>query len=195
MRLTIRNKLIAGFGAIVGLMLLSTGIVSLRFAAAAAQQERIKQVLVPAGTNAGIAAAALSGAAAKLRGYILFGSDRVEAAHCKDDRAANWQVADGALGQLQQLSHALSPADQQQIDSVVSMASQYHAAQDKIEDLATGKGSDALGQAFDLLKSDAAPRQRELSRNLRALLEAQQQSTNREVADLTAMSRNTQILS
>ena len=194
MRLTIRNKLIAGFGAIVALMLLSTGIVSLRLGAVVTRQEQIKDVFVPASMNAGIAASALSGTAADLRGYILFGSDPAEAAQAKEDRAANWEVAGAALTQLQQLSPRLSSEEQQQIEAIAAMTAEYHATQDKIEDLATGHGGDALGQAFDLLKSDAAPRQRALAKNLKAFLENQQQSTNREVAALTATSRNTQAL-
>jgi hypothetical protein len=61
MKLTIRNKLIAGFGAIVALMLLSTGIVSLRLHAAAVSQERIKDVRYPASMNAAVVRSSVGG--------------------------------------------------------------------------------------------------------------------------------------
>ncbi len=194
MRLTIRNKLIAGFGAIVALMLLSTGIVSLRLESASQQQERIRDVRVPAGMSAGLAASALSSAAANLRGYILFGSDPVEAERCKQGRAENWKTADEALAQLQRLSGELSADEQRQIEAIFVVASEYRSAQDRVESLAAGQGSEALGQAYDLLKSDAAPRQRLLSQNLNSLLRDQQTNTNRDIAALTATSRNTKFV-
>ena len=192
MKLTIRNKLIAGFGAIVALMLLSTGIVSLRLHAAAASQERIKNIRYPASMNAATTRSATANASAALRGYVLFGSDPVEAGHFKEDRAETWKTAENAIIQLQTLSQELTPAEKEKIDAIASQTAEYKAVQDKIEDLATGHGSGAMGQAFDLLKSDAAPRQRALAESLKTLMEDQQHSTNEEIAVLAATSRNTQ---
>lgn len=191
-KLTIRNKLIAGFGAIVAMMLLSTGIVSLRLSVNAASQERIKNVRYPASMTAAIVRSSISGAAAALRGYILFGSDPAEAGHFKQDRANNWTEAEGAVSRLEQLSQELTPSEKQKIDTVARQTVDYRALQDKIEDLASGRGGDAMGQAFDLLKSEAAPQQRVLAEGLKALMEEQQQTTDHEIAILGATSKSTQ---
>jgi len=192
MKLSIRNKLIAGFGAIIALMLLSTGVVSLRLHTAAASQQRIKNVRYPASMDAAAVRSSISGAAAALRGYILFGSDPAEAGHFKRDRADNWNTAEIAMARLQALSQELTPAEKDKIDAVARQTVIYRSLQDKIEDLAIGRGGEATGQAFDLLKSDAAPQQRVLAEGLKVLMEDQQQTTDREIAVLTATSQSTQ---
>jgi len=191
-KLTIRNKLIAGFGAIVALMLLSTGIVSLRLHASDVSQERIKNVRYPASMNAAVVRSAISGTSAALRGYILFGSDPAEAGHFKQDRFDNWNAAEGAMTRLLRLSQELAPVEKEKIDTIAGQTATYRALQDKIEDLATAHGSEGMGQAFDLLKSEAAPQQRVLAEGLKALMEDQQQTTDREIAVLTATSQSTQ---
>src|SRR5450432_1717028 len=176
------------------MMLLSTGIVSLRLSVNAASQERIKNVRYPASMTAAIVRSSISGAAAALRGYILFGSDPAEAGHFKQDRANNWTEAEGAVSRLEQLSQELTPSEKQKIDTVARQTVDYRALQDKIEDLASGRGGDAMGQAFDLLKSEAAPQQRVLAEGLKSLMEEQQQTTDHEIAILGATSKSTQQL-
>src|SRR5258708_7954518 len=192
MKLSIRNKLIAGFGAIIALMLLSTGVVSLRLHVAAASQQRIKNVRYPASMDAAAVRSSISGTSSALRGYILFGSDPREAEHFKRDRAENWGTAETAMSRLQTLSQELTPAEKEKIDNVARQTAIYRTLQNKIEDLAIGRGGEATGQAFDLLKSDAAPQQRVLAEGLKVLMEDQQQSTDREIAGLTAASQSTQ---
>jgi methyl-accepting chemotaxis protein len=192
MKLTIRNKLIAGFGVIVALMLLSTGIVSLRLSANAASQERIKSVRYPASMSAADIRSSIGGAAAALRGYVLFGSDPAEAAKFRQDRADNWSAADAAIARLQVISHDLTPAEKARIDSLAAEAAEFRSIQDKIEDLAFGHDAESTGQAFDLLKSEAAPRTRKLSASLKELMQDQEQKTGQEVADLAARSHSTQ---
>jgi methyl-accepting chemotaxis protein len=190
MKLTIRTKLIAGFGAIVALMLLSTGIVSLRLHAAAVSQERIKNVRYPASMSAALIRSSVAGSAAALRGFILFGSDPAEAAHFKEDRVNNWNSADSAIAQMQALTPQLTSAEKGKIDSIIAAAAEYKTLQSKIEELA---GSSAgMAQAFDMLKSQSAPKQRELAEALKALMEDQQESTNQEIAALAATAQSTQ---
>jgi methyl-accepting chemotaxis protein len=155
MKLTIRNKLIAGFCAIVALMMLSTGIVSLRLHAAAVSQERIKNVRYPASMDAAVVLSSVAGTSAALRGYILFGSDPAEAGRFKQDRSDNWNTAEGAMTRLLSLSQELTPAEKEKIDTIAGQTATYRALQDKIEELATAHGSEGMGQAFDLLKSEA----------------------------------------
>src|SRR5882672_1497729 len=167
-------------------MLLSTGIVSLRLHASDVSQERIKNVRYPASMNAAVVRSAISGTSAALRGYILFGSDPAEAGHFKQDRFDNWNAAEGAMTRLLRLSQELAPVEKEKIDTIAGQTATYRALQDKIEDLATAHGSEGMGQAFDLLKSEAAPQQRVLAEGLKALMEDQQQTTDREIVALLA---------
>jgi methyl-accepting chemotaxis protein len=192
MRLTIRNKLLAGFGVLIAMTLVSTVISNLRLREAAISQEQIKSVRYPASINAALARSSISGTAADLRSYILFGSDAAEAERSKRDRAENWKTADAALASLQTLSLAFPPADKQNVDAIARQVAEYRALQDKIEDLAMGHGSDATGQAFDLLKGDATVRQRTLGESLKALMEEQQRITDQDIAALVSASATTQ---
>jgi len=192
MKLTIRNKLIAGFGMIVALMLLSTGIVSLRLSSASVNEARIKDVRYPASMSAAIVRSSTANAANALRGYILFGSDPSDGARFKQDRSDSWSAVDEAMSRLQTTSQYLTPVERDEIASLRAQASEFRAIQDKIEDLASGHSSEAMGQAFDLLKSQAAPRQRALAEGLKSFMEDQQHRTNEEITALTATERNTQ---
>lgn len=194
MRLTIRNKLIAGFGVIVVLMLLCTAIVSQRLSVNAASLEHIKDVRYHASLSAAFARSSILGAAAALRGYVLFGSNPDDGAKFKQERANHWQAADAAIARLQALSQNLTPAEKAQIDDLVAQAAEFRSLQDKVESLAFGHGTDATGQAFDILKINSAPRVRKLSESLRALMEEHKEQTDHEIAALTASGQSTQQL-
>ncbi len=192
MRLTIRTKLLVGFGILIAMTLVNTAIANYRLHAAAVSQEQIKSIRYPASINAALARSSISSTATELRNYVLFGSDPGEAQRSKHNRTENWKTADAALAELQSISHSFPSAEKENVAAIASQAAEYRALQDKIEDLAMGHGNEAMGQAFDLLKSDATVRQRALGESLKALMEDQQRMTDQDIAALVASSRATQ---
>jgi methyl-accepting chemotaxis protein len=183
-RFTIGRKLAAGFGVLIALTLFSATFAYTKMVKGSALQERIREYRYPATVDAARIQAEIGDAAGALRAFVLFGSDPNDAEHFKSERAEAWRSADAATGDLTKRTLASgAPAESEEASSIASMHV-HQQLQDKIEQLAVGQGNDAMGRAYDMLKTDESTQQGELMGRLQKLVNAQQEKTNQEIQAL-----------
>jgi methyl-accepting chemotaxis protein len=184
-RFTIGRKLAAGFGVLIALMLFSAAFAYTKMAKGTALQERIREYRYPATVDVARIQAEIGDAAGALRAYVLFGSDPKDAEHFKSMRAEAWRSADTATGDLTKITQAFgASAESEEAASISTMLHTHHQLQDKIEQLAMGQGNDAMGRAYDMLKTDESAQQGELMGRLQKLVNDQQEKTNQEIQAL-----------
>src|SRR5260221_4553278 len=190
MRFTIRKRLAAGFSLLIILMLFSATFAYTKMLKATELQEKIRNIRYPATVDAARIQAAIGDGGGALRAYVLFGSDAKDAAHFKAARAEAWQAADAATVDLTQVTKDFgAAAESEEVSSIAAMLKAYHQLQNNIEQLAMGQGNEAMGRAYDMLKTEAAAQQGELMSGLKALVDDQQQKTNKEILALADTSR------
>jgi len=190
MRFTIRKKLAAGFGVLMVLMLFSATFAYTKMVKATGLQEKIRNIRYPATVDAARIQAAIGDGGGALRAYVLFGSDPKDAAHFKAARAEAWQAADAAVTDLARVTGDFgAAAESGEVSSIASMLKVYHQLQNNIEQLAMGQGNEAMGRAYDMLKTEATAQQGALMSRLKALVDDQQQKTNKELLALADTSR------
>jgi methyl-accepting chemotaxis protein len=185
MRFTIRRKLAAGFSVLIVLMLFSATFAYTKMLRATELQEKIRNIRYPATVDAARIQAAIGDGGGALRAYVLFGSDAKDAAHFKAARADAWLAADAATSDLTQVTKDFGAAtESEEVSSIAAVLKVHHQLQNNIEQLAMGQGNDAMGRAYDMLKTEAAAQQGELMGRLKALVDDQQQKTNKEILAL-----------
>jgi methyl-accepting chemotaxis protein len=184
-RFTIGRKLAAGFGVLIALMLFSATFAYTKMVKGTGLQERIREYRYPATVDAARIQAEIGEAAGALRAFVLFGSDPKDAEHFKSARAEAWRSADAATGDLTKITQAFgASAESEEASSIATMLHAHQQLQDKIEQLAMGQGNDAMGRAYDMLKTDESTQQGELMGRLQKLVDAQQEKTNQEIQAL-----------
>jgi methyl-accepting chemotaxis protein len=181
-RFTIGRKLAAGFGVMIALMLFSATFAYTKMVKSAGLQDGIRDFRYPATVDAARIQAAIGDAGGALRAYVLFGSDPKDAEHFKSERAGAWRSADTATADLNKITQDFgSPAESQEVASLASLLKTHRQLQDKIEQLAMGQGNDAMGRAYDMLKTDESAEQSRVMGGLEKLVDEQQEKTNQEI--------------
>ncbi len=192
MKLKIIHKLMAGFGAIICLMLISAAVASMRLSSGAALQQQIKNIRYPAAIAASEIQYETATSSASLRGYVLFGNDPKDADDFKVRRKESWEKVAAAVDTLR--SRDLDADDKTRIESIATQLKDYEEIQDKIELLARSKKSEEMGAAYDLLKSDATAKGREIGAELQTFMNDQQVKTNHDIDVLISRNNNTQLI-
>jgi methyl-accepting chemotaxis protein len=184
-RFTIGKKLAGGFGLMIALMLFSATFAYTKMLKATGLQDTIRDFRYPATIDAAKIQAAIGDAGGALRAYVLFGSDPKDAEHFKSTRADAWKAAETAVTGLTKVTHDFGTGtESEEVSSIESMLRTHRQLQDKIEQLAMGQGNDAMGRAYDMLKTDESNQQGELMGRLQTLVDEQQKKTNLEIAAL-----------
>ncbi|MGH9681652.1 MAG: methyl-accepting chemotaxis protein, partial [Candidatus Acidiferrales bacterium] len=188
-RFTIAKKLAAGFGVLMALMLFSAAFAYTKMLKATEIQDRIREFRYPATVDAARIQAAIGEAGGALRAYVLFGSDPKDAENFKATRADSWRSAGTATADLTKVTHDYgTDMESAEVASISSLLQTHQQLQDKIEQLALGQGNDAMGRAYDMLKSNESKQQGELMGRLEKLVNEQQERTNSEIATLAETS-------
>jgi methyl-accepting chemotaxis protein len=184
-RFTIGRKLACGFGVLIALMLFSAAFAYTKMAKGTEVQERIRQYRFPATVNAARIQTEIANAAGALRAYVLFGSDPKDAEHFKSARAESWRSANAAMADLTKITRDFgATAESDEASSIASILNAHELLQNKIEQLARGQGNEAVGRAYDMLKTDESAQQSDLMGRLQKLVSDQQSKTNREIQAL-----------
>lgn len=194
MKFTIRTRLLAGFGTILLLAFVSASVTSVRLSRTATMEGTIGDVSYPAMLDASLLQSAGASANAALRGYVLFGNDSADAKRFIKERADAWRNLDSATQDLQSRSRNLSSDEQKQVSTIVAQLKSLREVQDRIEKLAIGHGDENMGKAYDLLKSEAASQQRELSANLQTFVDDEKRQTHDDFTALMVSSRGSQFV-
>jgi methyl-accepting chemotaxis protein len=188
-RFTIGKKLAGGFGVMMALMLFSAAFAYTKMVKATGLQESIRQFRYPATVDAARIQEAIGEAGGTLRAFVLFGSDPKDAEHFKSSRAESWRTADTAMADLTKVTHDFgAAAESEEVASISSLLHSHKELQDKIEQLAMGKGNEAMGRAYDMLKVDESKQQGELMERLQKMVTEQQEGTNKEISTLAETS-------
>jgi methyl-accepting chemotaxis protein len=191
MRFTIRTKLIAGFGLLICLMVVSATVAYIKMHQATQLESELQAIRYPVTTAAAAIESRISDASGALRGYVLFGIDPTDAAKFKKERVQAWSSARPAIDQLQTLASKFNNAEEEQaVARIVAGLAEYRSVQDQIEELAIGHGNDDMARAYDLLKGKAAQSQSDLLGNLKSLLDTEQQKTNESIHAMIGASRD-----
>jgi methyl-accepting chemotaxis protein len=184
-RFTIGRKLAAGFGLMIALMLFSATFAYTKMVKATVLQDTIRDFRYPSTIDAAKIQTAIGNAGGALRAYVLFGSDPKDAEHFKSTRADAWRAAESATADLTKVTHDFGTGtESQEVSSIETMLHTHRQLQDKIEQLAMGQGNDAMGRAYDMLKTDESNQQGELMGRLQTLVDEQQKKTNLEISAL-----------
>jgi len=194
MKFTIRTRLLAGFGSIILLAFVSASVTSIRLSRTATMEGTIADDRYPAMLDASLLQSAGASANAALRGYVLFGNDPADGQRFAKERADAWLSLDSATQDLQSRSRNLSSEEQHQVAAIVVQLKSLRGLQDRIEKLAIGHGDENMGKAYDLLKSEAAAQQRDLSSNLQTFVGEERRLTQQDFTALMVSSRGSQFV-
>ncbi|HWX39389.1 MAG TPA: methyl-accepting chemotaxis protein, partial [Candidatus Sulfotelmatobacter sp.] len=190
-RFTIGRKLAAGFGVLIALMLFNAAFAYTKMSKASSIQDRIREFRYPATVDAAKIQAAIGDAGEALRAFVLFGSDPKDAEHFKATRAEAWHTVDAASTDLTKITQAFGASSEaEETTSIASKLNAHRELQDNIEHLALGQGNDAMGRAYDMLKTDESAQQLELKGRLQKLVSDQQERTNQDIQALTDASHS-----
>ena len=166
----------------IALMLFSATFAYTKMAKATGLQDIIRDFRYPATIDAAKIQEAIGDAGGALRAYVLFGSDPKDAEHFKSTRADAWKGAETAITGLIKVTHDFGTGtESEEVSSIETMLRIHRQLQDKIEQLAMGQGNDAMGRAYDMLKTDESNQQAELMGRLQTLVDEQQKKTNLEI--------------
>jgi hypothetical protein len=100
-------------------------------------------------------------------------------------RAEARHSADAATADLTRITETFgASAESEEASCIATMLHAHQQLQDKIDQLAMGQGNDAMGRAYDMLKTEESAQQGELMDRLQKLVNAQQEKTNQEIQAL-----------
>ncbi len=156
MKLTVKNKLLLGFAAVLVVVLAVSLNTYYRIQQTTAIQERLIELRQPT-VQAGMRLTnGINLSLAGLRGYMILGSDPEKAEVFKAERAHGWQEIEGAMGVFRDFSkNWTDPANVTRLQEIEVLAKEFSAAQQQVEDIAHANENIP---AFNMLIVDAAPR-------------------------------------
>lgn len=156
MKLTIKNKLLLGFGAVLIAMMLSSLNTYYHIETTAEIESRLLHLRQPT-VRAGLHLAdGVHLSLAGLRGDMILGKDPSKAKLFKDERAEGWHEIDNAVAELTEFSQNWTdPANIERLQEMKALIEEFRAAQQEIESIAN---TSVNVPAFNMLLTDAAPR-------------------------------------
>ena len=156
MKLTIRHKLLAGFG-IVLLIVAVVSVVNIsKLARVSAIEDRLIRLRFPTVTAGQELVDGIHLSLAGLRGYMILGADPAAAKKFKAERRAGWKEIDGALEKLEEYSaHWTDPKNVERLHKIKKLVEEFRAAQQQVEDISHTPENIP---AFKMLLTEAAPR-------------------------------------
>ncbi|MCW9023325.1 MAG: hypothetical protein OQK73_01465, partial [Gammaproteobacteria bacterium] len=156
MRLTVKNKLLLGFGSVLVVVFLISMNTYYRIVQTTEIQDRVihlRQPTVMAGMNL---ADGVHLSLAGLRGYMILGGDPKNAEIFKNERANGWQKIDSALAEFDEFAkNWTAPANVERLHEMEALIEEFRTAQKEIEAISH---TDANIPAYNILLTEAAPR-------------------------------------
>ena len=167
--MTIQNKLLLGFGAILTLMCLVAFNTYYRIQATTDIQHHLLELSEPT-VRAGLHLTdGINLSLAGLRGYMILGNDPKKAALFKDERARGWHQIDTSLEALNQFAKDWAdPNNVERLKEMEVLIEQFRLAQQEVEDIShTPKNI----PSFDILLTEAAPRAAQILDSITAMID------------------------
>ncbi|MFC1748763.1 methyl-accepting chemotaxis protein [Pseudomonadota bacterium] len=156
MKLTIRNKLLLGFAAVLMIVLLVSINTFYRIQLTTDIQTRLTDLRQPTVVAGMQLTNGVNLSLAGLRGYMILGSDPNKASIFKDERARGWKEIDAALAEFREFAKNWTvPANIERLENMEAAIEEFRIAQQEVEDVSH---TDANIPSFNILLTDAAPR-------------------------------------
>ncbi len=156
MKLTIKNKLFLGFGAVLAAMTLASINTFYHMETTVEVEDRLLHLRQPT-VRAGLHLAdGVHLSLAGLRGYMILGKDPAKATIFKAERASGWHEIDRSMTELNEFSQRWTdPANIERLRELQGLVEAFRTAQKEVEAIAH---TSANIPAFNMLLTDAAPR-------------------------------------
>jgi len=169
MKLTVRNKLFLGFGAVLVIMFLVSVYNWHQMNQTTNIQHRLTELRYPtvlAGQNL------LDGihlSLAGLRGYMILGKDSQKAEIFKKERAKGWAQIDSALIEFEEFAKNWTvPKNVERLHEMKEQIEKFRVAQQEVEDIShTNKNI----HSFNILLTQAAPRASKMLQAISAIID------------------------
>lgn len=188
MRMTIGNKLAAGFGAVLVLMVISNLMVHRALQRMSSSSETVASQAVPLLRAADDLSIALGRAVVANRGYLLLGHDDAQASYFEGEFNAALKALDDAMDRIKQLAANTSSG----IDSVTTQGieerlTEFRTAQQQLRHAAqqafTMTDRD-LSQAITIMETRSVPATREMQKSAESLRNVASQRLSAERTEL-----------
>ena len=166
-KLSIRNRLIAGFAAIGLVFVSAVGITIWQVGSVATDSERIAHLRVPTAAASARMVNNINASLATLRGWMLTGNETF-----KVDRAAVWADIDATVSEMDRLSaNWTNPANVRQLADVKPILAEFRTAQTKVETIAHSPNA---FPATKILVEEAAPKAAVLFTQITKMIDIEQ---------------------
>jgi len=130
-----------------------------------------------------------------LKSYLLFGIDASLAGRYREERAQNWARVEEEIKKLETMSQAHDlGADKAKIEAIAQETRTLGDAEAKVEKLAIGAGSDAAGQAYDMLRIQVADHESKLNALLNETIRSQTAETTQAMQAMSGAARTVSIV-
>lgn len=169
MKLTIRKKLLLGFGAV----LLTTTLVALNnvimMGTISEDEHRLIELRLPTVLAGMELTDGIHLSLAGLRAYMILGDDPAKAEKFKAERQAGWAKIDRAVKELNAFSQSWTvPENIEKLNQMKNLIEEFRRAQQEVEDIAhTPENIPAL----NILLTEAAPRAEKVIKNISMLID------------------------
>jgi len=156
MKLTIKNKLLLGFGSVLLIVLLSSINSIIQMTKVSEVQTRLTNLRMPtvlAGTEL---TDGIHLSLAGLRGYMILGANPVAAEKFKTERQLGWEIIDNSISKMNTFAkNWTDPGNIDMLNQLTALTDEFRLAQQEIEDIShTPENIPALR----MLLLEAAPR-------------------------------------
>ena len=130
-----------------------------------------------------------------LKSYLLFGVDPSLAGRYKDERTKNWARVEDEIRNLEAMTRKYNlGADKAKIDAIAQETHALGESEAKVERMAIGAGSDAAGQAYDMLRVEVADHESKLNKLLTETIDSQTAQTATATRAMTSSARMVSIV-
>ena len=168
-KMNLQNKLLAGFGSILLIMITISFITYFSLKATEEIEHRLLHVRLPTVAAGAHLENGLNQSLAGLRGYMILGDNPKKATIFKNERANGWKTIDGAMMELREFSKSWTdPKNIERLKEMEGHIELFRVAQAEVEDIShTNKNI----PSFNILITDAAPRASKVLKSISALID------------------------
>jgi len=169
MKLSIRNKLLAGFGAVLIIAAVVSIINFVKLGNISTVEERLIELRMPTVLAGEQLTDGIHLSLAGLRGYMILGKDPGAAKKFKAERRRGWEKIDGALQKMEEFSqHWTDPANLDRLKKMKVLVEQFRTAQQEVEDISHTPENIP---AFNMLLTEAAPRAARILKSITTIID------------------------
>jgi len=169
MKLTVKNKLFLGFGAIILIMIAVSVNIFFSMNKVATIEDRLLNLRFPTVIAGAQLENGINLSLAGLRGYMILGKDPEKGATMKKSRLVGWKEIDDAMNQMRKFSkNWTNPENIEKLNKMGVYVEEFRKAQQEVEAIAH---TDNEIPAFKTLLTQAAPRANKILTSISAMID------------------------